>query len=245
MALRGLAGLLTIFLAFLLKGDGAAPVVVAAPCSAPRSAGSCSAPRLASRLPERVTARLTLASLVVPASAAWPPPCSAARSPAALAAGLSGVSYSLCKFALDAALQTHVPGGSTSGAFARSETALQLAWALGGGVAVALPTVRPWASAWPRRSRSGPGRGRRAAAGRPSCRPLRSTGAGPGRRPPPPSGSDPPPHRGAPPPASATGRPRPARLPRPDVRRAPLVAGRPGLTRRCGTCGPADLARRA
>ena len=34
-----------------------------------------------------------------------------------------------------------MPPGSTSGAFARSETGLQLAWALGGGLALLLPTV--------------------------------------------------------------------------------------------------------
>ncbi len=140
VALRALAGLLTIFLAFLLKGEGAAPLVVGTVLGA-AVAGQLIGTGLAGRLPERVTARLTLASLAGPALGCL---CAAVLGGpvlAAVAAGLSGVSYALSKFALDAALQTHVPPASTSGAFARSETALQLAWAVGGAVAVALPTV--------------------------------------------------------------------------------------------------------
>jgi hypothetical protein len=57
------------------------------------------------------------------------------------AAGATGVSVSLSKFALDAAVQSHVAPRSMSTAFARSETALQLAWVLGGSVALALPTT--------------------------------------------------------------------------------------------------------
>lgn len=140
VALRGLAGLLTLFLAFLLKGEGAAVVVIGAVLGA-AVAGQLLGTALASRLPERVTARLTLASLAVPSVACLAAAVLGGPVLAALAAGLSGLSYSLSKFALDAALQTHVPAASTSGAFARSETALQLAWALGGGIAVALPTV--------------------------------------------------------------------------------------------------------
>ena len=56
------------------------------------------------------------------------------------AAGATGVSVSLSKFALDAAVQQHVAPRFISTAFARSETALQLAWVVGGAIAVALPT---------------------------------------------------------------------------------------------------------
>jgi hypothetical protein len=56
-------------------------------------------------------------------------------------AGATGVSVSLSKFALDAALQEHVGPRSLGTAFARSETALQLAWVLGAGVAVLLPAT--------------------------------------------------------------------------------------------------------
>jgi hypothetical protein len=56
-------------------------------------------------------------------------------------AATTGVSVSLSRFALDAALQEHVTSRSLGSAFARSETALQLAWVLGAFVAVVLPTT--------------------------------------------------------------------------------------------------------
>jgi hypothetical protein len=58
------------------------------------------------------------------------------------AAGVTGAAVSLSKFALDAAVQAHVPARSISTAFARSETALQLAWVAGGALALALPASR-------------------------------------------------------------------------------------------------------
>ncbi len=140
LALRGMAGLLTIFLAFVLKERDASGLVLAAVLGA-AVAGQLLGTGLASRLPDRVTSRLTLASLAVPAIACAAVAVRGGDLLAALAAGLTGLSYALSKFALDAAVQTHVPAGATSGAFARSETGLQLAWAGGGGLAVALPTI--------------------------------------------------------------------------------------------------------
>lgn len=55
------------------------------------------------------------------------------------AAGATGVAVSLSKFALDAAVQQHIAPRFLSTAFARTETALQLAWVIGGGLALALP----------------------------------------------------------------------------------------------------------
>jgi hypothetical protein len=57
----------------------------------------------------------------------------------ALAAGITGLVASTSKFGLDASLQTDVPTRSVSSAFARSETALQLAWVLGAAIALVLP----------------------------------------------------------------------------------------------------------
>lgn len=140
VALRALAGLLTVFLAFLLRSEGAGSRVVALVIGA-AFAGQLLGTGAASRLPDRVIRRLTLAALVAPATACLLAALSGSTGAAALAAGLTGVSYALSKFALDAALQTHVPVHSTSGAFARSETGLQLAFAVGGAVGVALPAV--------------------------------------------------------------------------------------------------------
>jgi hypothetical protein len=93
----------------------------------------------AARLPERAARLIAVVALALPFTAC----VGAAVLPAAgwvvAAAGATGTAVSLSKFALDAAVQAHVPARSISTAFARSETALQLAWVLGGGVALALP----------------------------------------------------------------------------------------------------------
>ena len=59
----------------------------------------------------------------------------------ALAAGLG---QSLAKVCLDALIQDDVPDAVRTSAFARSETVLQLAWVLGGGLGLALPLSGPW-----------------------------------------------------------------------------------------------------
>jgi hypothetical protein len=56
------------------------------------------------------------------------------------AAGATGVSVSLSRFGVDAAVQKHVAPRAISTAFARCETGLQLAWVVGGGLALVLPT---------------------------------------------------------------------------------------------------------
>lgn len=138
LALRALGGMLTIFLAFLLRSQGASGPVIAAVLGA-AVAGQIAGTALASRLPERITRRLTLAALVAPAVVCLLTAVEGGPALAAAAAGFAGLGGSLSKFALDAALQTHVPAASTAGAFSRSETGLQLAWAAGGAVGVALP----------------------------------------------------------------------------------------------------------
>ncbi len=140
VALRAQAGLLTIFLAFLLKREGAAPVVVVTVLGA-AVAGQLLGTVLASRLPDTVTARLTWAAMIGPGVACAVAAVVGGAALEALAVGTAGMGSALSKFASDAALQTHVPRASTSGAFARSETALQLSWALAGAVGLALPGV--------------------------------------------------------------------------------------------------------
>jgi hypothetical protein len=60
---------------------------------------------------------------------------------AALVAGVSAVANALGKISLDAIIQREVPDALRASAFARSETALQLAWVVGGVLAIALPTT--------------------------------------------------------------------------------------------------------
>ena len=140
VALRGLAGFLTIFLAFLLRDQDASTQVIGVVVGAVVG-GQLLGTGLASRLPPDVTRRLTLVSLLLPAVGCTAAAVLGGSTWAAAAAGVTGVSYALSKFALDASLQTHVPPVSSSGAFSRSETGMQLAFAFGGAIAVALPSV--------------------------------------------------------------------------------------------------------
>ena len=141
VALRVVAGLLTVFLAFDLRGRGAPGAVVALVLGA-AVAGQLLGTVLASRISARTAAGLTgSVALAAPAGCCLLAVVFPSSGTAALAVGISGLAGSLAKYSLDAALQTHVPPHRTSGAFARSETALQLAFALGGGLGVALPMV--------------------------------------------------------------------------------------------------------
>ena len=140
VSLRALAGLLTLFLAFLLLREDAPGLLVAGVLAA-AALGQLSGTGLAARLPESRATLLGWVSLGLPfvvclGAVIWP-----TGGWIVAAAGATGVSVSLSKFALDAAVQAHVAPRSLSTAFARSETALQLAWVLGGGLALALPTV--------------------------------------------------------------------------------------------------------
>lgn len=143
VALRVVAGLLIVFLAFDLRVRGVPGAVVALVLGA-ALAGQLLGTVLASRVSARTAGRLTRTTvLAVPASCCLLAAVFPGAGTAALAVGVSGLAASLAKYALDAALQTHVPADRIGGAFARSETTLQLAFALGGGLGVALPTVTP------------------------------------------------------------------------------------------------------
>ena len=146
LALRALAGLLTIFLAFLLRAQGAPTVLVGAVVAA-AALGQLAGTGLAARLPEERSRLLSIVALALPGVACLLAALSSADRWlvgadlwTVAAAGATAVSLSLSKFALDAAVQQHVPPRSLSNAFARSETGLQLAWVVGGAVALALPT---------------------------------------------------------------------------------------------------------
>ncbi len=139
IALRALAGLLTIFLAFLLRAEQASGALVAAVVAA-AAVGQLAGTGLAARLPERASRLLGVLALGLPFLTCLLAALLSTSAWVVAAAGATGAAVSLSKFALDAAVQAHVPARSLSTAFARSETALQLAWVLGGALALALPT---------------------------------------------------------------------------------------------------------
>jgi len=92
---------------------------------------------LASRLSARRTARLTSLALLAPTAACLVAAIGATTTLRALAVGSVGLGASLGKYALDASLQGSVGASQIGSAFARSETLLQLGWALGGGLGLA------------------------------------------------------------------------------------------------------------
>jgi MFS family permease len=135
-SLRALSGMLTLGLAILLKAHHAAAVTVGLVLGA-ALVGSLLGTGLASRLSGRRTARLTAVFVLAPSAACLVAAVTGTTLLQALAVGLVGLGASLGKYALDAALQTQVPRTQTGAAFARSETVLQLGWALGGGLGLA------------------------------------------------------------------------------------------------------------
>jgi hypothetical protein len=136
--LRAVAGLLTIFLAFLLREEHASVwriALVIGAAAVGQIGGTLAAARVR-HLSVRASVRLSpLLGAAACVAAAFRPH----GVLPAVAAGVAAFVSSLSKFGLDASLQTQVPAASVSTAFARSETALQLTWVLGAGVALLLP----------------------------------------------------------------------------------------------------------
>src|SRR3954471_1436950 len=137
-ALRGVAGLLTIFLAFLLREKHASAweiALVVGAAAVGQIGGTIGAARIR-RLSARASTRLSpLLACLVCVGAAFRPH----GVLPAVAAGVAALVASMSKFGLDASLQTEVPARSVSSAFAQSETALQLTWVFGAAIALVLP----------------------------------------------------------------------------------------------------------
>ncbi|WP_242587458.1 MFS transporter [Streptomyces sp. MST-110588] len=146
-ALRSVSGLLTFFLAFLLREQplgGLGPElslgVVAVAAGAGNALGTAVGAWLRSRGPERIIASmLGLALGVTVVAAVFYEVLDLIVVTAAAAA--TGLCHALAKLALDALIQRDVPEEVRTSAFARSETVLQLSWVVGGAVGIALPLV--------------------------------------------------------------------------------------------------------
>lgn len=141
-ALRAFSGFLTMFLAFLLRqnpvgglDDTVAIALVATGAGVGNAVGTGIGARLRTRAPESVIA-VVLA--IVTAAALVGAFLYGAISMVAVATA-AGLGQSLGKLSLDAIIQREVPEAVRTSAFARSETLLQLAWVIGGGIGIALP----------------------------------------------------------------------------------------------------------
>ncbi|MEU4200971.1 MFS transporter [Streptomyces sp. NPDC045470] len=144
-ALRSLSGLLTFFLAFLLREHplgGLGPQVslglVAVAAGAGNALGTAVGAWLRARAPELIIAVVLGLALAVAVTAAVFYALLAIVVVTA-AAATAGFCQALGKLSLDAVIQRDVPESVRTSAFARSETALQLSWVVGGAVGIGLP----------------------------------------------------------------------------------------------------------
>ncbi|MFI9721387.1 MFS transporter [Streptomyces sp. NPDC052396] len=141
-ALRMLSGFLTFFLAFLLRVhplDGLSPALslglAAVAAGAGNALGTAIGALLRSRGPEKTIALVLTTTLGTTIATAvfygW--------FFVVVVAAVAGISQALGKQSLDSLIQRDVPEEVRTSAFARSETALQMAWVVGGGIGILLP----------------------------------------------------------------------------------------------------------
>ncbi|OPC82456.1 hypothetical protein B4N89_17275 [Embleya scabrispora] len=141
-AMRGFSGFLIMFLGFLMRKHPVADlsatqatiaVVIAAAVG--NAIGTALGAWLKSRAPEVI---ITAVLLVSASCAAWAAVMYSLVTVLAVAA-VAGLAQALGKLSLDAMIQRDIPEAVRTSAFARTETALQVAWVVGGGVGIALP----------------------------------------------------------------------------------------------------------
>ncbi|GCD43681.1 MFS transporter [Streptomyces paromomycinus] len=146
-SLRALSGLLTFFLAFLLREHplgGLGPQVslglAAVAAGTGNALGTAVGAWLRARAPELIIAVVLGLALAVTVTAAVFYAVLAIVVVTA-AAATAGLCQALGKLSLDAVIQRDVPELVRTSAFARSETVLQLSSVLGGAVGIALPLI--------------------------------------------------------------------------------------------------------
>lgn len=144
--LRGVNGFLTIFLAFLLRdrggldgvtsGNAALGLVVGA-----AALGGLMGTGLGGRIESRAPLALSMVAIATSAAACLSGAVFYGLPTMLLLALLTGTAQAVSKLALDSLVQRDVDERVRSSAFSLSESALQLAWVLGGLVGIVLP---PW-----------------------------------------------------------------------------------------------------
>ncbi|CAL9452432.1 MFS transporter [Streptomyces sp. enrichment culture] len=141
-AVRGLAGFLIFFLAFLLRvhpigGQSAAVslAMVGVAAGAGNACGTAVGAWLRDRAPEAIIATMLVLVLAATVTAA----VFFGGVLVALLGAVAGLAQALSKLSLDALIQRDVPESVRTSAFARSETLLQMAWVVGGAIGIVLP----------------------------------------------------------------------------------------------------------
>jgi MFS family permease len=143
-ALRAFSGFLTLFLAFVLREDPVGGLddtvaigLLAAAAWIGTTGGTALGATVRTRSPDSlVLALVGLAAAVAALTAAvW------GLVTVLIVALVAGFGQQLGRLSLDAVVQRDVPERVRASAFARSDTLLQLAWVLGGGLGIALPLI--------------------------------------------------------------------------------------------------------
>ncbi|MFD8847535.1 MFS transporter [Streptomyces sp. NPDC059604] len=139
---RALSGFLIFFLAFLLRehplaGQSAAVSlgIAGVAAGAGNALGTAVGSWLRSRGPEVIVVAMLALALGVTVLAAL----FFGTVMVAVLSATAGFTLALSKLSLDAMIQRDVPEEVRASAFARSETALQMAWVVGGGIGISLP----------------------------------------------------------------------------------------------------------
>ena len=145
VGLRMLSGFLTIFLAFLLRESppsgwtGSSTLLLLGMVAAAAGIGSAIGTMLGSLrtlVPPQALVRI---ALIVNVIAAVATAINFGMITVLILCLLVGMNQQLGKLALDAVIQETVPEHTRTSVFGRSETLIQLAWVVGGGLAVLLP----------------------------------------------------------------------------------------------------------
>ncbi|MBX6389441.1 MAG: MFS transporter, partial [Frankia sp.] len=131
LVLRGIVGFLTFYLAFLLRTEGGTNAWLGA-LAAAAAVGTGLGVLIGGRLGRRRPERLQTLALVLSVGGCLLATISYAKLTALFAALLAMLAGAMAKLALDAIIQRDIPEDIRTSAFARSETALQLAWVTGG-----------------------------------------------------------------------------------------------------------------
>lgn len=141
-ALRALSGFLTLFLAFWIQSTetGTAAALALGGLVAAASGGAVAGTALGARMPLKHPDPVLLGSIGGVAGISVLAALSFGLGTALLVVAAAGIGNALGKLCLDAIIQREVPDRLRASAFARSETLLQLAWVLGGGLGIALPS---------------------------------------------------------------------------------------------------------
>jgi MFS family permease len=139
-ALRALVGFLTLFLAFRAKEDGLGLAGIAI-LGLSAGVGSAVGVFIGGRLKQSKPETLIVIGMVCALAASVSAALIYMTLTAMLAALITTMAGSMSKLGLDAVIQRDVAEDVRNSAFARSETALQLAWVVGGAFGLALGSI--------------------------------------------------------------------------------------------------------